>query len=126
LILIECLRRENFINYNNILNIFYNEEDDSVIVVIDLFFGILIINVNLSISIRLSKGSSTYYYEVIIRPILLDLIYRRLGYISEARVKVFVSGLAEGLKLLSNINYRTSKCDYCIIGKIRILSYSRR
>jgi hypothetical protein len=97
-----------------------------VIATADLSSGILIINVNLSIPISLSEGSSTYYYEVTIRPILLDLVYRRLGYISEARVKVLASGLAEGLKLLSNIGYRLSKCDYCIAGKIKILPYSRK
>jgi hypothetical protein len=126
LILTEYLRRENFISYNSILNVLYNGEDNSMIAIVNLFFGILIINVNLSIPISLSKGSSTYYYKVIIRPILLDLVYRRLGYISEARVKVFTSGLAEGFKLLLNISYRPSKYDYYIIGKIKILSYSRK
>jgi hypothetical protein len=60
------------------------------------------------------------------RPILLDLIYRRLDYISEARVKVFISGLVKGLKLLSNINYRLNKYNYYIIKKIKILFYSRK
>jgi hypothetical protein len=97
-----------------------------MIAIIDLSSGILIINVNLSIPTNLFKGLSIYYYEVIIRPILLDLVYRRLGYISEARVKVFVFGLAEGLKFLSDTGYRLSKCDYCIIRKIKILLYVRK
>jgi hypothetical protein len=97
-----------------------------MIAIIDLSSGILIINVNLSIPISLSKGLSTYYYKVTIRPILLNLVYRRLGYISEARVKVLTSGLAEDFKFLSDIGYRTSKYNYYIIGKIRTLFYSRR
>jgi hypothetical protein len=59
-----------------------------MIVIIDLSSGILIINVNLSIPTCLSKGSSIFYYEVTTRPILINLAHRRLGYISESRVKV--------------------------------------
>jgi hypothetical protein len=55
----------------------------------------------------------------------MDLAYRRLGYISESRVKALASGYAEGLKLLSS-GYRLSKCDYYIAGKIKILSYPRK
>jgi hypothetical protein len=55
----------------------------------------------------------------------MDLAYRRLGHISESRVKALASGYTKGLKLLSN-GYRPSKCDHCIIGKIKILSYPRK
>jgi hypothetical protein len=126
LILTEYLRRKNFISYNSISNILYNGEDNSIIAIIDLSSGILIINVNLLIPTSLSEGSSTYYYKVTIRPILLNLVYRRLGYISEARVKALTSGLTEGLKLLSNTGYRPSKYNYYIIGKIKILPYPRK
>jgi hypothetical protein len=61
-----------------------------MITIIDLFFSILIINVNLSIPIYLFKGSSTFYHEIITRPILINLAHRRLGYISESRVKILI------------------------------------
>jgi hypothetical protein len=97
-----------------------------MIAIIDLSSGILIINVNLSIPISLPKGLSTYYHEVTTRSILLNLVYRRLDYISEARVKAFAFGLAEGLKFLSDTGYRTSKYNHYIIEKIRTLPYPRR
>jgi hypothetical protein len=97
-----------------------------MIAVINLFSSILIINVDLSIPTRLPKGSSTYYYKVTTRPISLDLAHRRLSYISEARVKALASGLAEGLKLLPNTGYRTSKYNHCITRKIRTLPHPRR
>jgi hypothetical protein len=98
-----------------------------MIAVADSFSGILIINVNPAISIRhYLEGLTTFYYEVTTRPILLDLVYRRLGHISEARVKVLASGLTKGLKLLSNIGYRLNKYNYYIIEKIKILLYSRK
>jgi hypothetical protein len=64
-----------------------------MIAIIDLSFSILIINVNPAISIRYYfKGLTTFYYKVIMRPILIDLAYRRLGHISESRVKMLASG----------------------------------
>jgi hypothetical protein len=88
LLLIKYLRRESFIDYNSILNTFYNREDNNVITITDLFFGILIININF---ILYSEGSSTFYYKVIIRLIFLDLAHRRLDYISEARVRALAN-----------------------------------
>jgi hypothetical protein len=126
LISTECLRRENFIGYNSIPNVLYNGEDDSMIATADSSSGIPIINVNPSIPTSLSEGSSTYYHEITTRPISLDLAHRRLGHISEARVKALASGLAEGLKLLPNTSYRPSKCDHCITGKIKILPHPRK
>ena len=96
-----------------------------MIAVIDLSSGILIINVNLSIPTYLSEDSSTFYYKVTTRPILINLAYRRLGYISESRVKVLASEQAEGLKLLPS-SYRLSKYNYYITGKIKILPYPRK
>jgi hypothetical protein len=97
-----------------------------MIAVADSSSGILIINVNSAISIRhYLEGSTTFYHEITTRPILMDLAYRRLGHISESRVKALASEHAEGLKLLPN-GYRLSKCDHCIIEKIKILSYSRK
>jgi hypothetical protein len=55
----------------------------------------------------------------------MDLAHRRLGYISESRVKALASGHTKGLKLLSS-GYRLSKYDYCIVGKIKILPYPRK
>jgi hypothetical protein len=46
-----------------------------MIATIDLSSSILIINVNPSIPTSLFKGSSTYYYKITIRPILLNLVY---------------------------------------------------
>jgi hypothetical protein len=101
-------------------------KDNNIIAIIDLFSGILIINVNPAISIRYYfEGSTIFYYEVITRPILIDLAYRRLDYISESRVKALALEYAEDFKLLPN-NYRLSKYNYCIVGKIKILPYSRK
>jgi hypothetical protein len=122
----ECLRRENYIGYNSIPNTLYNGEDDRVIAVADSSSGIPIINTNPSVPACLPEGSSTYYHEVTTRPISLELAHRRLGHISEARVKALAYGLAEGLKLLPDTGYRTSKCDHCIAGKIRTLPHPRR
>src|SRR5271170_467209 len=122
----ECLRRENYIGYNSIPNTLYNGEDDRVIAVADSSSGIPIINTNPSIPACLPEGSSTYYHEVTTRPISLDLAHRRLGHISKARVKALAYGLAEGLKLLPDTGYRTSKCDHCIAGKIRTLPHPRK
>jgi GAG-pre-integrase domain len=55
----------------------------------------------------------------------MNLAHRRLGHISESRVKALALGQAKGLKLLSS-GYRPSKCDHCITGKIKILSYPRK
>jgi hypothetical protein len=88
--------------------------------------NILIINVNPAISIRhYLKGLTIFYYKVTTRPILIDLAYRRLGHISESRVKVLALGYIKGLKLLPS-NYRLSKYNYYIIKKIKILSYPRK
>jgi hypothetical protein len=57
------------------------------------------------------------------RPISLDLAHRRLGYISEARVRALANGQAEDLKLIPR--YKSHKCDYYIAGKIRTLPYPR-
>jgi hypothetical protein len=88
LLLTEYLRRESFIDYNNILNTLYNREDNNVIITTNLSSGISIVNTN---PILYFKGSSTFYYKIIIRLISLDLIYRRLNYISEARVKALAN-----------------------------------
>jgi hypothetical protein len=121
----ECLRRENLIGYDSIPNTLYSGEDDSVIAVADSSSGIPIISTNPSIPIHLPEGSSTYYHEVTTRPISLDLAHRRLGHIGESRVRALASGLAEGLKLLPNTDYRISKCDHCIAGKIKTLPHPR-
>ena len=123
----ECLRRESFIGYNSIPNTLYNGEDDSVITVADSSSGIPIIDTNHSdTAYHLPEGSSTFYHEVTTRPISLELAHRRLGHIGEARVKALVYRQAEGLKLLPNTGYRTSKCDHCIAGKIRALPHPRK
>jgi hypothetical protein len=96
-----------------------------MLIVADSSSGILIININLSIPICLPEGSSTYYHKVTTRPISLNLAHRRLGHISEARVKALAYEQAEGLKLLSNTDYRTRKCDYCITEKIKTLPHLR-
>jgi hypothetical protein len=96
-----------------------------MITIIDSFSGIPIINVNPSIPTYLPKGLTIFYYEVTTRPILINLAYRRLGYISESRVKALALRQAEGLKLLPS-GYRPSKCDHCIVGKIKILPYPRK
>src|SRR5271156_5760010 len=119
----ECLRRENFIGYNSIPNVLYNGEDDSVIAIADSSSGISIINIGSSIPIHHPEGSSTYYHEVTTRPISLDLAHRRLGHISESRVRKLASGQAEGLKLLPHSGHRLSKCDHCIAGKIKTLPH---
>jgi len=122
----ECLRRENFIGYNSIPNVLYNGEDDSIIAIADSSSGIPIINIGPSIPIHHPEGSSTYYHEVTTRPISLDLAHRRLGHISEARVKALAYGQAEGLKLLPDSGRRIDKCDHCIAGKIRTLPHPRK
>jgi hypothetical protein len=123
----ECLRRESFIGYDSISNALYNGEDNSVIAIADLSSGIPIINTNPAMPTRhhLPEGSSIYYHEVITRPISLDLVYRRLGHISEFRVKALAYGQAEGLKLLPDTGIRTRKCDHCIVGKIKTLPHPR-
>jgi hypothetical protein len=122
----ECLRRESFIGYDSIPNTLYNGEDDSVIAVADSSSGIPIINTNPSIPIHRPEGSSTFYHEVTTRPISLDLAHRRLGHISESRVKALAFGQAEGLKLLPDTGNRINKCDHCIAGKIKILPHPRK
>jgi hypothetical protein len=97
-----------------------------MIAITDSSSSILIINVNPAISIRhYFKGSTTFYHKVTTRPILIDLAYRRLGHISESRVKALASEHTKGLKLLPN-GHRLSKCDYCIAGKIKILPHPRK
>jgi Reverse transcriptase (RNA-dependent DNA polymerase)/GAG-pre-integrase domain len=122
----ECLRRESFIGYDSIPNTLYNGEDNSVIAIADSSSGIPIINTNPSIPIHHLEGSSTYYHEVTTRPISLKLAHRRLGHISESRVRKLASGQAEGLKLLPHTGYRMSKCDHCIAGKIKTLPHPRK
>ena len=121
----ECLRRDNFIGYNSIPNVLYSGEDDSVIAIANSSSDIPLINIGPSISIHHPEGSSTYYYEVITRPISFNLAHRRLGHISEARVKALAYEQAEGLKLLPDSGYRIDKCDHCIAEKIRILPHPR-
>jgi hypothetical protein len=82
------LRRESFIGYNSILNTLYNKEDNKVITTADSSFGIPIVNTNPIYP----EGSSTFYHEVTTRPISLDLAYRRLDHISEARVRALANG----------------------------------
>jgi len=126
LISTECLRRENFIGYNSIPNVLYDGEDDSTIVAADSSSGIPIINTNQAIPIRHHpEGSSTFYHEVTTRPISLDLAHRRLGHISESRIKALASGQAEGLKLLPD-NHQRRECDHCIAGKIKTLPHPRK
>jgi hypothetical protein len=97
-----------------------------VIAVADLFSSISIINTNLSVPACLPEGSSTYYYKVIICSISLKLAYRRLGYISKARVKMLAYRLIKNFKFFPDIGYQTSKYNYYIIKKIKILLYLRR
>jgi hypothetical protein len=101
----ECLRRENYIGYNSIPNVLYSGEDGTAIIEAGSSSGIPIINTNPSIPIHHPEGSSTYYHEVTTRPISLDLAHRRLGHISESRVKALAYGQAEGLKLLPSASY---------------------
>jgi hypothetical protein len=96
-----------------------------MIAITDSFSSILIINVNPSISIYLSEGSSTFYHKIITRPILINLAHRRLGHISESRVKALALEQAKNLKLLPS-SYRPNKYNYYIIGKIKILPYPRK
>jgi hypothetical protein len=84
----ECLRRESFIGYDSIPNTLYNGEDDNVITTADSSSGIPIVNTN---PIPYPEGSSTFYHEVTTRPISLDLAHRRLGHISEARVRALAN-----------------------------------
>ena len=121
----ECLRRENYIGYNSIPNTLYNGEDDSVIAMADSSSGIPIVSTGPSIPVHHPAGSSTYYHEVTTRPISLDLAHRRLGHISESRVRALAYGQAEGLKLLPDTGHRISKCDHCIAGKIKVLPHPR-
>lgn len=118
----EQLRRENFVGYDSIPNTLYNGEDDTVIAVADSSSGIPFINVD-PIPTHYPEGSSTYYHEVTTRPISLDLAHRRLGHISESRVRALASGQAEGLKLIPR--QRAHKCDHCIAGKIKTLPHPR-
>ena len=118
----ECLRRENFIEYNSIPNTLYSGEDDSVITTADSSSGIPIINTNPSSPIHLPEGSSTFYHEVTTRPISLNLAHRRLGHIDKSRVRALASGQAEGLKLLPS-SFRSRRCDHCNAGKIKTLPH---
>jgi len=45
------------------------------------------------------EALKTYYIETAIKPISLDLAYRRLGYISEKLVKQLANKKVTGLKL---------------------------
>src|SRR5207237_7649982 len=62
-----------------------------------------------------SEGSTAFYHEVTTRPISLDLAHRRLGHISEARVRALANGQAESLRLIPR--YKSYKCDHYKIGR---------
>src|SRR6266480_5877854 len=114
----ECLRRESFIGYDSLPNTLYYGEDEEIITSADSSSGIPIIDTN-----PYSEGSSTFYHEVTTRPISLDLAHRRLGHISEARVRALANGQAEGLKLIPR--HRSHKCGHCVAWKIRTLPHPR-
>ncbi len=114
----ECLRRESFIGYDSLPNTLYYGEDEEIITTADSSSGIPVIDTN-----PYSEGSSAFYHEVTTRPISLDLAHRRLGHISEARVRALANGQAEGLKLLPR--HRSHKCEHCIAGKLKTLPHPR-
>ena len=114
----ECLRRESFIGYDSLPNTLYYGEDEEIITTADSSSGIPVINTD-----PYSEGSIAFYHEVTTRPISLDLAHRRLGHISEARVRALANGQAEGLKLIPR--HKSHKCDHCIAGKLKTLPHPR-
>ena len=108
----------------SIPNTLYNGEDLTVITTAGSSSSIPIVNTDPLIPTHHLEGLSTFYHEVTTRPISVDLAYRRLGHISESRVRALTNGQAEGLKLIPR--HQSHKYDHCIAGKLRILPHPRK
>ena len=82
----------------------------------DISSGFPIISSGKTHEIDHFKALKTYYTEIAVKPISLNLAYHRLGHISEKLIKQLINGRATGLKLKPKSAGRHDRCEDCIIG----------
>ena len=85
---IERLKKDNYIGYLNWFSYrLFEGETGKIIVEVDISSGLPVISFGKTHEIDHFKALKTYYAEIVVKSISLDLAYRRLGYISEKLVK---------------------------------------